>query len=73
MNNIVYTYGKQIYLNITNACPCNCVFCVRNNTDGLGDMGSLWLEHEPSFEEIKEGAEIAHRFKKRGSVLLKNH
>ena len=54
MNNIVYTYGKQIYLNITNACPCNCVFCVRNNTDGLGDMGSLWLEHEPSFEEIKE-------------------
>ena len=54
MNNIVYTYGDQIYLNITNACPCNCVFCVRNNTDGLGDMGSLWLEHEPSFEEIKE-------------------
>ena len=54
MNNIVYTYGNQIYLNITNACPCNCVFCVRNNTDGLGDMGSLWLEHEPSFEEIKE-------------------
>ena len=54
MNNIVYTYGDQIYLNITNACPCNCVFCVRNNTDGLGDMGSLWLEHEPSIEEIKE-------------------
>ena len=53
MNNIVYTYGNKIYLNITNACPCNCVFCVRNNTDGLGDMGSLWLDHEPSFDEIK--------------------
>ncbi len=54
MDNIVYTYGKKIYLNITNACPCNCEFCVRNNTDGLGDMGSLWLSHEPSFDEIKE-------------------
>ena len=54
MDNIVYTYGNKIYLNITNACPCNCEFCVRNNTDGLGDMGSLWLSHEPSFEEIKD-------------------
>lgn len=54
MNNIVYTYGNKIYLNITNACPCNCEFCVRNNTDGLGDMGSLWLDHEPSFDEIRE-------------------
>ncbi len=52
MNNIVYTYGNKIYLNITNACPCNCDFCVRNNTDGLGDMGSLWLSHEPSLDEI---------------------
>jgi len=54
MNNIVYTYGNKIYLNITNACPCNCDFCVRNSKDGLGDMGSLWLDHEPSFIEIKE-------------------
>ena len=54
MNNIVYTFGNKIYLNITNACPCNCEFCVRNNTDGLGDMGSLWLHHEPSVQEIKD-------------------
>lgn len=52
MNNIVYTYGNKIYLNITNACPCDCEFCVRHNKNGLGDMGSLWLDHEPSFEEI---------------------
>lgn len=54
MENIVYTYGNTVYLNITNACPCDCEFCVRHNTDGLGDMGSLWLDHEPSVEEIKE-------------------
>lgn len=57
MNNIVYTYGNKIYLNITNACPCDCEFCVRNNTDGLGDMGSLWLEHEPSYDEIREAVD----------------
>lgn len=57
MNNIVYTYGNKIYLNITNACPCDCDFCVRNNTDGLGDMGSLWLEHEPSYDEIREAVD----------------
>lgn len=53
MENILYTYGNKIYLNITNACPCDCEFCVRHNKNGLGDMGSLWLDHEPSFDEIK--------------------
>lgn len=53
MENIIYTYGKNVYLNITNACPCDCDFCVRHNKSGLGDMGSLWLDHEPSFDEIK--------------------
>lgn len=53
MENILYTYGNKIYLNITNACPCDCEFCLRHNKDGLGDMGSLWLDHEPSVDEIK--------------------
>ncbi len=52
MQNIVYTYGNKVYLNITNACPCDCEFCVRHNKSGLGDMGSLWLDHEPALEEI---------------------
>lgn len=57
MENIVYTYGKKVYLNITNACPCDCEFCVRHNTNGLGDMGSLWLDHEPGLEEIIEAVD----------------
>ena len=52
MQNIIYTYGNKGYLNITNACPCDCEFCVRHNKSGLGDMGSLWLDHEPTQEEI---------------------
>ena len=50
---IAYRLGNKLYLNITNECSCNCVFCIRNNTDGVGDAKSLWLEREPSLEEIK--------------------
>lgn len=57
MENIIYTYGGKVYLNITNACPCDCEFCVRHNTDGLGDMGELWLEHEPTLDEIKQAVD----------------
>ncbi|HAY72833.1 MAG TPA: radical SAM protein, partial [Ruminococcaceae bacterium] len=27
MADIVYTYGDSVYMNITNKCPCSCVFC----------------------------------------------
>jgi TatD family-associated radical SAM protein len=41
-------YGS-LYLNITNQCPNACRFCIRNST-GVGY--NLWLEHEPSAEEV---------------------
>ncbi len=53
MADIVYTYGKQAYLNITNACPCKCTFCIRNNGDSVGEATTLWFEHNPTIEEIK--------------------
>ena len=49
---ISYVLGNSLYLNLTNKCPNNCDFCVRNNTDHLGDAESLWLEQEPSHGEI---------------------
>ncbi|MCX7694729.1 MAG: TIGR04100 family radical SAM protein [Caloramator sp.] len=49
---IVYTMGSSLYLNITNKCPCRCVFCVRDEYDALTEEGSLWLDHEPSLDEI---------------------
>jgi len=60
MMTIVYKLGNALYLNITNACPCSCVFCIRNLTDGVGSAASLWLEHEPSLDEIKTAID-AHR------------
>ena len=50
---ITYTYKRGLYVNLTNRCPCACVFCLRRNGDGMGGSGSLWLEHEPSAEEVR--------------------
>lgn len=49
---IFYKFNGQLYINITNGCPCDCVFCLRNNSDSVVGNDPLWLEHEPSFEEI---------------------
>lgn len=50
--NILYTIDDILYINITNKCPCNCVFCIRQEGDSVENSGSLWLEKEPSVEEI---------------------
>ena len=49
---ISYEVGNNLYLNITNKCPCACTFCIRNNADGAYGSDPLWLEHEPTLEEI---------------------
>lgn len=51
---ILYEYHNNLYINLTNRCPCACTFCLRQTRDHMGDSGRLWLEHEPSFEEIKK-------------------
>lgn len=51
---ISYEIGNKLYMNITNKCPCSCTFCIRNHGDGAYGSDPLWLEHEPSMDEIKE-------------------
>lgn len=50
---ILYDVDGKLYINLTNKCPCNCTFCIRHNGDGAYGSDSLWLEHEPSLDEIK--------------------
>lgn len=46
--------GKNIYVNMTNRCPCNCVFCLRQ-TKELLEGSSLWLkEGEPDVSTVLE-------------------
>lgn len=51
---IFYEFDGKLYANITNRCPCSCTFCIRKNSDSVGENDSLWLEHEPSLEEVKK-------------------
>ena len=53
MMTIFYPIGDSLYVNLTNKCPCRCVFCVREEHETVGNNNSLWLDHDPSMEEIK--------------------
>jgi radical SAM enzyme (TIGR04100 family) len=49
---ITYKVKNGIYVNMTNRCPCACTFCLRQNGPGVYGSDSLWLEHEPTVEEV---------------------
>ncbi len=49
---IAYPVGENLYLNLTNHCPCACTFCIRRMADGAYGSDPLWLEHEPTQEEV---------------------
>ncbi len=42
---------KNIYVNLTNRCPCSCTFCLRQ-TKKMLESNSLWLEKEPTVQEV---------------------
>jgi len=41
----------NIYVNLTNKCSCSCTFCLRN-TKEMAKSNSLWLDREPTYDEI---------------------
>ncbi|MHC1585485.1 MAG: TatD family nuclease-associated radical SAM protein [Candidatus Syntropharchaeia archaeon] len=49
---IVYRYGADtIYLNLTNRCTNDCIFCIKKRARGIGNY-NLILDKEPDGEEI---------------------
>jgi TatD family-associated radical SAM protein len=52
MNSIVYQIGDSLYLNITNRCTNECPFCIRNLSRQFNQKYELWLDKEPTLEEI---------------------
>ena len=52
-----YRVGDGLYVNLTNRCPCACTFCIRQNGDGVYGSDSLWLEREPTTDEVCESIE----------------
>ncbi len=59
MNTLVYSIDKSenpetLYVNLTNACTNNCVFCLRTQKDDICGK-EMWLEHENiALEDIIE-------------------
>lgn len=50
---ILYEVHSGLYVNMTNRCPCACTFCLRQEKDEMDGSGSLWLDREPTLDEIK--------------------
>jgi radical SAM enzyme (TIGR04100 family) len=52
MQTILYKVHHNLYVNLTNKCPCACTFCLRQTRDHMEDSGVLWLDHEPAVDEV---------------------
>ena len=50
---ILYKVHNGLYVNLTNKCSAACTFCLRQTMDHVGESHSLWLEREPTAEEVK--------------------
>ncbi|MBR5554719.1 TatD family nuclease-associated radical SAM protein [bacterium] len=49
-NVLVYVLDGKIYINLTNKCTNDCIFCLRKDKDDVEGQ-KLWLEHENSTAE----------------------
>ena len=53
VNNYIYILNNKIYVNLTNACTNDCIFCIRRQKDDV--VGAdMWLSSAPGFEDVKE-------------------
>lgn len=48
---IFYEVYNNLYVNLTNKCPCACTFCLRKSKDQMNGSGSLWLDRDVTLEE----------------------
>lgn len=51
MDTIYYEAHKNLYINLTNRCSADCVFCIRNFADGVYGY-DLRLSKEPTTKEV---------------------
>jgi TatD family-associated radical SAM protein len=49
---ILYRVHHGLYVNLTNRCSSACTFCLRQTMDHVGESHSLWLEREPTAQEV---------------------
>ena len=69
---ITYEYGDNLYVNPTNRCDFNCTFCLRHNQSSGGSIytHNLWLEREPTREELLASIESRDLFRYKQLVFV---
>lgn len=51
IGNLESQEGINVYVNLTNRCPCACTFCLRQ-TKEMTESNTLWLKKEPTVDEV---------------------
>jgi len=51
-NKFAYYLGNSMYINVTNLCTNECVFCIKSATDSVGGVNLVLEEENFSHEEI---------------------
>lgn len=59
MMTITYPVKNGLYVNMTNRCPCACTFCLRQNADSVYGSQPLWLDREPTVDEVCKALDAA--------------
>ena len=61
---------EELSLNITNACPNACAFCIRDRDQGWG-VSNLYLSRDPTVEEITQAYDNEHERIRASGIDLK--
>lgn len=64
-NNLVYILDGKIYINLTNMCTNDCIFCLRNDKDDVCGQ-QMWLKTETNtskdvIEQLKKYTDKIHK------------
>lgn len=68
MMTMTYEVGTALYVNLTNRCCNSCDFCIRKLGEGAYGSDPLWLEREPTAQEVCD--DIAQRDLSKYSELV---
>ena len=66
-NILVYLLDGKIYINLTNRCTNDCIFCLRKDKDDVVGQ-TLWLDNENSTAK-----DVIEQFEKKRDELLTTH
>ena len=65
VNNYIYELDNKVYVNLTNACTNDCLFCIRSQKDDVKGA-NMWLNQKPDLQSVIEQLENKKNILKKG-------